>query len=157
MRPVAGIDEGGDPGDHQETDLHPVAGVEIQSADFAAGGPACHQHADQDDDRPPETHQQPIRTGHVRRGVLGVLGHMAGGVGVVKVDRVFGKDGDDGQHRDGQTARDVDLGGFRGPGQHEAGAHDGGAVGEQAQRRGRVDAEDAQHQSGADDDGDDRQ
>ena len=33
-----GYQEGGHPGEHQEADLHPVADVEIQFADFAAGG-----------------------------------------------------------------------------------------------------------------------
>ncbi len=148
-------DEGDHSGDHQEADLDPVAGIEVQSADFAAGGPARHQDADQNDDRPPETHQQPIRAGHVRRRVLRVSGRVAGGVGVVQVDGVLGKDGDDGQHGDGQAARDVDLGGFRSPRQHKAGAHDGATVDEQTQHRLRVHTEDSQHQSGEDDDADD--
>ena len=157
MRPVTGMTKATTPAIIRKPISTRLLASRSSPRDFAAGGPARHQHADQNDDRPPDTHQQPIRAGHVRRGVLGVLGHMTGGVGVVQVDRVLGQHGDDAQHGHGQAAGNVDLGGFSGPRQHEAGRHHGGAISDQAQNRTRLDSEDAQHQSGADEDGDDRQ
>ena len=41
-----------------------------------------------------------------------------------QVDRVLGQDGDEGQHRDGQAGRDVELGDLGGPGEEEGGADD---------------------------------
>jgi hypothetical protein len=80
---------------------------------------------------------------------------VAGGVGVVQIDGVLGKDGDDGQHRDGQAARHIDLGGFGGPRQHKAGSDDRAAVDQQTDHGLWFHTEDPQHQSGADDDADD--
>jgi hypothetical protein len=82
---------------------------------------------------------------------------MACGVGVIQVDRVLGQNGDDPQDRNRQTTRDVDLSSFSRPRQQEAGRHDRGTVGDQAQNRTRIDTGDAQHQGRADEEGDDSQ
>ena len=108
-----------DGGDEQEPQLGPVAGLQHQFPDAAAGPPGRHPQRDDHHDRPAQAQQQPVGPGHVGRRVLHVVRVVPGGVGEVQVHRVLGQHRDDGQDGDGQRAGDVQPGRFGGPGQQE--------------------------------------
>ncbi|SLE27805.1 Uncharacterised protein [Mycobacteroides abscessus subsp. massiliense] len=77
-------------GHRQEPEFDAVGRLQGKQIDRAAGRLAGHCQCEENDDRPSEAHQQTVRPGHVRRCVLGVLGYVAGDVGVVKVDGILG-------------------------------------------------------------------
>ena len=97
--------------------------------------------------RPAQPDEQPVAAGHVGRGVLRERGVVPGGVGEVEVDRVLGQHCDQGEDRDGETTRDVELGHLGRPGEEHGRTHHRGAVDKGCIGRGQFDAGQAQKES----------
>ena len=87
--------------------------------------------AEQDHQRPPQADQELVAPGHVGQSQWAVLGGLPG-LGELlarlhgehEVDRVFGEDRDQGQERQGESGRDVELDDLGRPGEDEGGADD---------------------------------
>ena len=125
------------PGNQEEAELEPVALRQQQHPHRLAAGPTGDEQRDQDHGRPAQPEQQPVRAGHVGRGVLHVLGSLPGLVGEVEVHRVLRQHHDHGQDGHRQAAGDVDLRSLRRPGQHERRGHHAEPE-DQQRRRGQA-------------------
>ena len=124
--------------DRQIGDLHRLGPVEMDRGGCGVLGvlrrrlgPSYPPSAEQDHQRPTEPDQQLVAPGHVgqrqrpvlsRRPGFGEL--LPGFHGEHEVDRVFGKDGDEGEQGQRQTGGDVELDHLSRPGEDEGCAHD---------------------------------
>ncbi len=115
---VEGDHEGVERREEQETDLDAVMGLEAE--DLGATATAGDQHHR----RPAEADQQPVRTGHVGDGVVGVLGIFCGLDGEVEIDGVLREHAHQGEHQERQRLGDVPFRQLRRPGENEGAAED---------------------------------
>src|SRR5271169_6107808 len=143
-------------GDQQEPEFDPVSGLQRQTGGLSGADLAGHQHADQHHDRPAQAHQQPVGPGHVGGGVLGVIRVVARYVCVVQVNGVFGQYSDQREYGDRKPAGDVDLRGFGGPRQQEAGGDHRGPINQQGGNRVQMKTGNSDHQCGNDEYRDDQ-
>ena len=87
-------------------------------------GDAALPAGDQHHRRPAEADQQPVRAGHVRDRVVGVLGLLGRRDREVQVDGVLGQHAHEGEHEEREVLRDVPLRQLHRPREHEGRAED---------------------------------
>ena len=116
----------------------------VQAKDAAA----ADEPGQDGDGRPAEAQQESVGAGHVRDRVRGERRIGAGLVGEDDVDGVLGQDGQQGDHGQGEGARDVVFGGFGGPRNGEGSADDGDAEQQRCHLDRRVQAGKAEQVGG---------